>query len=121
MKKYFTTFCCLLAMMTGFAQKPSDTPASQMEKLDRGLVVVKYTTGRTTTRYCASWRMLGTDDKNTSFELLKNGEVLKSGIYNATCVSDITAAETDKFQVVTYQNGQKVETSAEVTPWSKYY
>lgn len=121
MKKYFTTFCCLLTMMTGFAQKPSDTPASQMEKLDRGLVVIKYTTGRTTTKYCASWRMLGTDDKNTSFELLKNGEVLKSGIYNATCVSDITAVETDKFQVVTYQNGQKVETSAEVTPWSKYY
>ena len=107
--------------MAGFAQKPSDTPASQMEKLDRGLVVIKYTTGRTTTKYCASWRMLGTDDKNTSFELLKNGEVLKSGIYNATCVSDITAVETDKFQVVTYQNGQKVETSAEVTPWSKYY
>ena len=120
-KRTIALALCSLLTMAGFAQKPSDTPASQMEKLDRGLVVVKYTTGRTTTRYCASWRMLGTDDKNTSFELLKNGEVLKSGIYNATCVSDITAVETDKFQVVTYQNGQKVETSAEVTPWSKYY
>ena len=120
-KRTIALALCSLLTMAGFAQKPSDTPASQMEKLDRGLVVIKYTTGRTTTKYCASWRMFGTDDKNTSFELLKNGEVLKSGIYNATCVSDITAVETDKFQVVTYQNGQKVETSAEVTPWSKYY
>ena len=91
-----------------------------MEKLDRGLVVVRHTAGKGF-KYFASWRMLGTDDKYTSFTLLKNGEVLKSNISNATCVSDITATATDKFQVVTYQNGQEVETTPEVTPWSNYY
>lgn len=60
---------CLSAM----AQKPSDTPKNQMEKLDRGLIVVPYSTGK----YFASWRLLGTDDNNTTFELLKNGESIK--------------------------------------------
>ena len=119
--KIFTALCCLFSTITGSAQKPTDTPTSQMEKLGRGLVVAKYITGRTTIKYFASWRMLGTDDKNTSFTLLKNGEVLKNNICNATCVSDITATTTDKFQVVTYQNGQEVETTPEVTPWSNYY
>ena len=117
MKKQITTFCCLLAMMAGFAQKPSNTPASQMEKLDRGLVVFPYASGK----YFASWRLLGTDDQNTTFELLKNGQTYKRNIYQNTCLNNISAKSTDKFQVVTYQNGKAVETSPEVAPWSNYY
>ena len=105
---------------TGYAQKPSDTPTSQMEKLDRGLVVVRYISGKTV-KYFASWRLLGTDDKNTTFALLKNGVVLQDNITQATSVSGISAAATDRFQVVTFQNGQEVETTPEVTPWSSYY
>ena len=117
MKKQLTTFCCLLAMMTGFAQKPSDTPVSQMEKLDRGLIVFPYAAGK----YFASWRMLGTDDQNTTFELLKNGQPYKRNIYQNTCLSNISASSSDRFQVVTYQNGKAVETSPEIAPWSNYY
>ncbi len=106
--------------MAGFAQKPSDTSVSQMEKLDRGLVVIKYPAGKVY-KYFASWRLLGTDDQHTTFALLKNGEVLKDNICQSTCVSNISAAVTDKFQVVTYQNGAVAETSPEVTPWEKYY
>ena len=104
-------------MMAGFAQKPSNTPASQMEKLDRGLVVFPYASGK----YFASWRLLGTDDQNTTFELLKNGQTYKRNIYQNTCLNNISAKSTDKFQVVTYQNGKAVETSPEVAPWSNYY
>ncbi len=119
MKLLCTLLLCTLTW-TGYAQKPSDTPTSQMEKLDRGLVVVKYLSGKNV-RYFASWRLLGTDDKNTTFTLLKNGEVLQDNITQATSVSGISATATDRFQVVTYQNGQEVETTPEVTPWSNYY
>jgi rhamnogalacturonan endolyase len=119
MKRLLTLLLCAVTL-TGYAQKPSDTPTSQMEKLDRGLVVMIYPDGRGTKCF-ASWRLLGTDDKNTTFALLKNGEVLQDNIYKTTCVSGFSATKTDKFQVVTYQNGNVAETSAEVTPWSKYY
>ena len=114
----------LVVLLSGsttlFAQSPRDTPQSQMEKLDRGLVVVRYPAGRGV-KYFASWRLLGTEDNNTTFALLKNGMVLKDNITQATCVNNITASPTDKFQVVTYQNGEVVETSAEVTPWKTFY
>lgn len=119
MKRLFFILLCAMTL-TGYAQKPSDTPVSQMEKLDRGLVVIRYSAGKGF-KYFASWRLLGTDDKNTTFALLKNGEVLKDNIYQTTNVDDISATATDKFQVVTYQNGKVVETSQEVTPWSNYY
>lgn len=110
---------CVLAL-TGYAQRPSDTSLSQLEKLDRGLVVVRYPSGKGF-KYFASWRMLGTDNENTTFELLKNGESLKKDICRATSISDITATASDRFQVVTYQDGMVVETSPEVSPWTKYY
>ena len=119
MKRLLTLLLCALPL-AGYAQKPSDTPVSQMEKLDRGLVVIKYPQGKGF-KYFASWRLLGTDDQNTTFALLKNGEVLKDNISRATSVDDISASATDKFQVVTYRNGNVTETSAEVSPWSKYY
>ncbi|MBR0259243.1 MAG: rhamnogalacturonan lyase [Prevotella sp.] len=119
MKRLLTILLCALTL-TGYAQTPGDTPESQMEKLDRGLVVVRYPQGKGF-KYFASWRMLGTDDTNTTFALLKNGETLKDGISGATSVDSITATADDRFQVVTYQNGTAVETSAEVAPWTNYY
>lgn len=116
-KRTIALALCSLLTMAGFAQKPSDTPASQMEKLDRGLIVFPYAAGK----YFASWRLLGTDDQNTTFELLKNGQTYKRNIYQNTCLNNISAKSTDKFQVVTYQNGKAVETSPEVAPWSNYY
>ncbi len=102
--------------LTGFAQKPSDTPVSQMETLDRGLIIIPASSGS----YFASWRLLGTDDQNTTFELLKNGVSIKKNIYKATSMT-VSGSATDKFQIVTYQNGQAVSTTPEVSPWAKYY
>ena len=107
----------LALMMMGAsvcAQKPTDTPASQMEKLDRGLIVIPTTSGK-----CfVSWRLLGTEDNNTTFEVLKNGNSLAKNIYKTTSLS-VSGAKTDKFQVVTFQNGVAVDTTAEVIPWSQ--
>ena len=107
-----------LLPMGVFSQKPTDTPVSQMEKLDRGLVVIPYNLFG---GHFVSWRLLGTDDANTTFELLKNGESVKSNIMQTTSVRVTGGKATDKYQVVTYQNGKMVDTTPEVSPWAKYY
>ena len=107
-----------LLPMGVFSQKPTDTPVSQMEKLDRGLVVIPYSL---LGGHFVSWRLLGTDDANTTFELLKNGESVKSNIKQTTSVRITGGKATDKYQVVTYQNGKMVDTTPEVSPWAKYY
>ena len=107
-----------LLPMGVFSQKPTDTPVSQMEKLDRGLVVIPYNLFG---GHFVSWRLLGTDDANTTFELLKNGEPVKSNIKQTTSVRITGGKATDKYQVVTYQNGKMVDTTPEVSPWAKYY
>ena len=107
-----------LLPMGVFSQKTTDTPVSQMEKLDRGLVVIPYNLFG---GHFVSWRLLGTDDANTTFELLKNGESVKSNIKQTTSVRLTGGKATDKYQVVTYQNGKMVDTTPEVSPWAKYY
>ncbi len=53
------------------------TPVSQMEKLDRGLVAVPVSA----TSNFVSWRLLGTDNKETTtFDLLRNGSVIASNL-----------------------------------------
>ena len=60
------------------------TPTSQMEKLNRGLVVVPGNSGE-----FISWRFLGTDDEdNTTFDVLRDNEVVGKDIAASTCFSD---------------------------------
>jgi rhamnogalacturonan endolyase len=106
----------IIACANTFAQKPTDTPVSQMEQLDRGLIVFPTTSGN-----CfASWRLLGTDNQYTTFELLKNGKSVKKDIYATTSLS-VTGKQGDEFQVVTYQQGVAVDTTAAVTPWAQSF
>ena len=88
-----------------------------MEKLDRGLVAVH--TG-TTANY-VSWRLLGTDDEaNTTFDLLRDGVVIASGLAK-TNYQDMQGSSTSKYQVVTKVNGVEKETSAEVALWGRNF
>lgn len=115
MKKIVLFAWFALVAVSAFSQKPN-TPASQMEKLDRGLVAIPGTSGK-----CfLSWRLLGTDNQNTTFRILKNGSVLRDDITGATSFQ-VTGSSTDKFQVVTLQNGVVTETSPEVVPWKSSF
>lgn len=84
---------------------PYSTPASQQERLDRGLVRVN----TTATSAVLSWRMLASDTPHTSFLVLKNGEVTGDTIRKST-FKRISARKTDKLQLMTLQNGVPVET-----------
>jgi len=106
-----------LSVLSAAAQKPMVTPQSQMEKLDRGLVVFPTTNGKV----FASWRLLGTDDAGVSFRLIKNGEkILAEELTGATSVMTDGTVD-DVFQIETCLNGQVVETSPAVRPWAKSY
>lgn len=116
MNKLRLFFMSLMALIS-IASKAQVTPANQMEKLDRGLVAVP----TSTTANFVSWRLLGTDDKaNTTFDLLRNGTVIASGL-TKTNYQDTQGSATAKYQVVTKVNGSAIENSAEVTPWGKKY
>ena len=97
-------------MMTAAAQI---TPVSQMEKLDRGVVVLP----SKSTGMFISWRLLGTDDEAVVFDVLRDGEVIAENLSTATCYVDTKGKSTNTYQVVTKLDGKVVETSANTTPW----
>ena len=111
MKKILTLAAC--SMMASVVQA-QNTPIVQMEKLDRGVVALKASSGSGT---FVSWRLLGTDDEDlTTFDLLRNGSVIAKNVYK-TNYKDASGTKTSKYQVVTKVNGEPVDTSLAVTPW----
>ena len=123
MMKNIILSALLLAAVTGYAQRskpaPSDTKTTQMEKLDRGGVLIKRP-GTSTTAYFLSWRLLGTDDENTTFTLLRNGQPYANGkVYTNTTGVNVLCSSTQYFQIVTLKNGEPVETSDPIYPWGK--
>jgi rhamnogalacturonan endolyase len=91
------------------------TPESQMEKLGRGVVALPQAKG-----IFISWRLLGTDDAKTTFDVIRNGAVIAEDL-NVSNYSDEAGTTDSKYQVVCKVNGKTIETSNEVTPWAKNY
>lgn len=89
-----------------------------MEKLGRGLVVLP---ASSSSRFI-SWRLLGTDDAdNTSFDVLRNGEAIKTDLKDVTCYTDNNKDANSRYQIVTKVDGVAIDTTAEVAPWSNYF
>lgn len=84
---------------------PQSTPATQQEKLDRGLVRIN----TSATSAVLSWRMLATDDAHTSFVILKNGTITGDTIRTVT-QKRVVATKTDVLELVCLQNGVAQET-----------
>lgn len=95
----------------------NDRPIGDNEKLTRGLVALP---SKTLGIYL-SWRMLSDDDDNTTFDVLRDGKVIKSNIALATSYNDEEGTVNNKYQVVTRHDGNIVETSPEVTPWDQIF
>lgn len=110
----------LFLLATGSSARAQVTPKSQMEKLNRGLVVVP-TTASGVSSCAASWRLLGTDPDNVVFDLLKNGEVLHENINRTTFKTLTGVTATDRFQVVAKSGGKELDRSEEVSPWGTFY
>ena len=113
-KKLVNLSALLFLTTNGLAQV---TPISQMEKLDRGVVVVP-TSGITN---FISWRLLGTDNKEaTTFDVLRNGELIAENL-KVTNYDDLVFDAPNTYQIVTKVNGNVTETSQAIKPWEKLY
>lgn len=116
----FISKAAIMAMafaLCGHNAVAQTTPTSQMEKLDRGLVALKNGQGNGN---FISWRLLGTDNSAVTFNLLRDGEVIKQGINNVTFYVD-DAEGVHQYQVQTVLDGNVIETSKTVTSVDDYY
>ena len=68
-----------------------------------------------------SWRLLPTDDKNTTFDVVRDGQVIASDLKRATSYVDMAGTTTNSYSVVVKQNGTESETTPTVTPWGQIY
>ena len=113
-KTYLLMAGLLLGSASALAQ---NTPVSQMEKLDRGVVALPASGGGN----FVSWRFLGTDDENlTTFDIIRNGAVVKRDAYE-TNYTDKTGSSTSAYQIVTKISGEAVDTTEAVTAWGTTY
>ena len=88
------------------------TPESQMERLGRGVVALPQSKG-----IFVSWRLLGTDDARTTFDVIRDGKTIAEGL-TATNYADEEGTASSIYKVVSRVNGVAVETSDEVRPWA---
>lgn len=101
-------FCCLFS----FAAKAQ----TYIEKLSRGVVAVPCEKGN-----FISWRFLSTDPANTSFNIMRDGDIIASDIRTITCFSDPEGTPQSTYAVQTLIGGTVEETSDEVKPWAQPY
>ncbi len=105
-----TMMGCAISMM---AQQYKTYP-SQMERLDRGVVALP----AAQKGVFVSWRLLGTEQKGTTFDLIRDGKTIASAL-KVTNFVDADGTSQSRYQVVTH--GRTVETSEAVSPWTDLY
>jgi len=89
----------------------------QMEFLDRGLVAVKTGTG-----VFVSWRLLGTEGSNVSFNVYRDGtKVNASPITNSTNLQDASGTSSSKYTVRAVVGGTEQAASAAASVWGNNY
>ena len=107
------TVLAMPAVTTVLAQNP--TPVSQMEKLGRGTVAIHKQSGN-----FISWRLLGTEGDNVTFDLVRDGQTIASDL-KATNFTDAAGTVSSTYQVVKKVDGKAVETSEEAKTWETTY
>lgn len=116
MRKFYTIILLFATIMCAQAQ---NTPVSQMEKLDRGVVAVPFTNGGT--GRLVTWRIFGTDDLTTTrFDVLRNGATIASNLKTSN-YKDASGTASSKYQVVVKVNGEVVETTEPVEAWTNVW
>lgn len=109
----------LLVTSLGFGntQVTHAAGARQMEYLDRGVVAVKTGTG-----VFVSWRLLGTEGSNVSFNVYRDGtKVNASPITNSTNLQDASGTSSSKYTVRAVVSGTEQAASAAASVWGNNY
>ena len=93
------------------------TPTEQMERIDRAPVALPASNGNGN---FISWRLLGTDDQNTKFDVVRNGTSIVSGL-SVTNFTDNEGNETSSYEIVVKNNGYEMERTKAFTPWGNIF
>lgn len=125
MKKHFKQITFLLSMLlsatylhAGISSAGSvESNYSEIEKLTRGVVALPSESGGE----FISWRMMDTDPLTTTFDLLRDGQVIAKNLGNRTNFTDPQGTSESQYQVVVKVDGKVVETTEPVNPWSDVY
>lgn len=89
----------------------------QMEYLNRGVVGVKTSSG-----IFLSWRLLGTDDSATGFNIYRDGTLITSeALTGATNYVDSLGTLSSSYVVKAVVNGSETDSSEPVTAWENQY
>lgn len=88
----------------------------QMENLSRGLIAV-----RSDNVNFVSWRFLGTDGQDKSYNLYRNGEKLNSEPINASSYFDANAPVGAEYTLVARKNGEETDEKVTTKAWDKNY
>jgi rhamnogalacturonan endolyase len=123
MKKITSFLMVFLVAMISFdftnvsVVKADTQLARQMEKLDRGLVAVKTSEG-----VFISWRLLGTEELNTSFDLYRDGvKINTTPILSSTNYLDKDGTNSSKYYVCAFNNGKEIDKSKTVSVLENNY
>ena len=104
-------------VVTATMATAQNTPVSQMERLDRGVVALP----SSSTGNFISWRFLGTDDEDrTTFDVLRNGITIAENEYKTNYV-DAGGTSNSVYSIVTKIDGEAVDTTAAVNVWEQVY
>ena len=96
---------------------PQSKAQTYVERLSRGVVAVPAVEKGN----FVSWRFLSTDKPGTTFNLMRDGEVIASGLANVTNFTDINGTKDSRYAVQTLVNGTVQETSDEIQAWAQPY
>jgi len=109
-KKWYVMLCILLLGGTLNAQR-------QMENLDRGLVAVKVSSG-----VYLSWRILGTEFTNTSYNLYRNGTLITTvSNTGASNYSDASGTTSSTYYIKAVVGGVEQTASTTVSVMANIY
>ena len=93
------------------------TPISQMENLDRAPVALPASGGK---GIFLSWRILGTDEPGVLFDIVRDGNTIKSDS-KVSNFKDSEGTELSSYEIVVKKDGKEVERTKSFTPWSKIF
>jgi len=96
---------------------PQSKAQTYVERLSRGIVAVPAAEKGN----FVSWRFLSTDKPGTTFNLMRDGDVIASGLANVTNFTDINGTKDSRYAVQTLVNGTVQETSDEIQAWAQPY
>ena len=111
MKTLFTLLSLILL------SAPQSKAQTYVERLSRGVVTVPAAEKGN----FVSWRFLSTDKPGTTFNLMRDGDVIASGLANVTNFTDINGTKDSRYAVQTLVNGTVQETSDEIQAWAQPY